>query len=141
MLADEVDFVVGVDPHRDSHALAVVYVVSGAVVFETTVVANSDGYAHALALVEEHAAGRRAFAIEGTGSYGARPDAFPRRSGRTGARGWQAAAGAPLGRQDRRARCRPGGPQRAYPAAAGDTAGRRGTPGIAGVGRRPGKEL
>jgi len=28
MLADEVDFVVGVDPHRDSHALAVVQVVS-----------------------------------------------------------------------------------------------------------------
>jgi hypothetical protein len=31
MLADEVDFVVGVDPHRDSHALAVVHIVSGAV--------------------------------------------------------------------------------------------------------------
>src|SRR6266508_1014543 len=71
MLADQVDFVVGVDPHRDSHALAVVQVVGGAVVFETTVVANSDGYAQALALVEAHAAGRRAFAIEGTGSYGA----------------------------------------------------------------------
>src|SRR2546426_5032930 len=71
MLADQVDFVVGVDPHRDSHALAVVQVVSGAVVFEATVVANSDGYAVALALVEERAAGRRAFAIEGTGSFGA----------------------------------------------------------------------
>jgi transposase len=71
MLADEVDFVVGVDPHRDSHALAVVDVVSGAVVFEATVVADSDGYARALASVDEHAAGRRAFAIEGTGSYGA----------------------------------------------------------------------
>src|SRR6266545_2674512 len=71
MLADQLDFVVGVDPHRDSHALAVVQVVSGAVVFETTVVASSDGYARALALVEEHAAGRRAFAIEGTGSFGA----------------------------------------------------------------------
>src|SRR5437899_3441417 len=71
MLADEVDYVVGVDPHRDSHALAVVQVVSGAVVFETTVVASSDGYARALVLVEEHAAGRRAFAIEGTGSFGA----------------------------------------------------------------------
>ena len=29
MLADELDYVVGVDPHRDSHALAVVHVVSG----------------------------------------------------------------------------------------------------------------
>ena len=71
MLADEVDFVIGVDPHRDSHALAIVQVVSGAVVFETTVVANSEGYALALALVGEHATGRRAFAIEGAGSYGA----------------------------------------------------------------------
>ena len=34
MLADQLDYVVGVDPHRDSHALAVVDVVSGAVVFE-----------------------------------------------------------------------------------------------------------
>src|SRR6266511_4044626 len=81
MLADEVDFVVGVDPHRDSHALAVVEVVSGAVVFETTVVANSDGYAHALALVEEHAAGRRVLAIEGTGSFGAGLTRFLTRRG------------------------------------------------------------
>ena len=43
MLADQLDYVVGVDPHRDSHALAVVQVVSGAVVFEATVVASSDG--------------------------------------------------------------------------------------------------
>jgi hypothetical protein len=47
MLADQLDYVVGVDPHRDSHALAVVQVDSGAVVFEATVVASSDGYAHA----------------------------------------------------------------------------------------------
>ena len=71
MLADQLDYVVGVDPHRDSHALAVVHVVSGAVVFESTVVANSDGYTQALQLVEEHAPGRRAFAVEGTGSFGA----------------------------------------------------------------------
>ena len=36
MLADQLDYVVGVDPHRDSHALAVVHIVSGAVVFEAT---------------------------------------------------------------------------------------------------------
>jgi transposase len=71
MLADQLDFVVGVDPHRDSHALAVVQVVSGAVVFETTIVANSDGYAQALKLVDQQAPGRRAFAVEGTGSFGA----------------------------------------------------------------------
>ena len=71
MLADQLDFVVGVDPHRDSHALAVVDVRSGAAVFETTVVANSDGYAEALKLADVHAPGRRAFAVEGTGSFGA----------------------------------------------------------------------
>src|SRR5258708_15639496 len=71
MLADQVDFVVGVDPHRDSHALAVVQVVSGAVVFESTIAANSDGYAQALKLVDQHAPGRRAFAVEGAGSFGA----------------------------------------------------------------------
>ena len=43
MLADQLDYVVGVDPHRDLHALAVVHVLSGAGVFETTVAANSDG--------------------------------------------------------------------------------------------------
>jgi len=71
MLADQLDYVVGVDPHRDAHAFAIVHVVSGAVVFEATVVASSDGYAQALKLVDEHAPGRRAFAIEGTGSFGA----------------------------------------------------------------------
>ena len=29
MLADQLDYVVGVDPHRDSHALAVVHVEAG----------------------------------------------------------------------------------------------------------------
>lgn len=71
MLADQLDYVVGVDPHRDSHALAVVHVVSGAIVYEAAVNANSDGYAQALKLVGEYAPGRRAFAIEGTGSFGA----------------------------------------------------------------------
>jgi transposase len=71
MLADQLDYVIGVDPHRDLHALAVVHVLSGGVVLETTVAASSDGYAQALKLVEVHAAGRRAFAVEGTGSFGA----------------------------------------------------------------------
>jgi transposase len=71
MLADQLDYIVGVDPHRDSHALAVVHVQSGVVVFESTVIANSDGYAQALLLAERHAPSRRAFAVEGTGSFGA----------------------------------------------------------------------
>ena len=40
-------------------------------VFEATVDANSDGYARALELADEHGPARRAFAIEGTGSFGA----------------------------------------------------------------------
>jgi transposase len=71
MLADQLDYIIGVDPHRDSHALAVVQVQSGAVAFESTVIADSDGYAQALRLVDQHAPGRRAFAVESTGSFGA----------------------------------------------------------------------
>jgi hypothetical protein len=71
MLADELDFVVGVDPHRDAHAIGVVEVRSGVVVFESSVAADSCGYAEALRVAEEHAPGRRAFAIEGAGSFGA----------------------------------------------------------------------
>jgi transposase len=46
-------------------------VLSGAVVLETTVAASGEGYAQALKLVEVHASGRRAFAVEGTGSFAA----------------------------------------------------------------------
>ena len=71
MLADQLDYVVGVDPHRDRHALAVVEVRSGGVVFEASVAADSGGYAEVVCLAERHAPGRRAFAVEGTGSFGA----------------------------------------------------------------------
>lgn len=70
MLADELDYVIGVDPHRDTHALAVVSASRGALCFETTVAASEAGYAQALRVAERHAVGRRAFAIEGAGSYG-----------------------------------------------------------------------
>jgi transposase len=71
MLADQLDYVVGVDPHRDAHAIGVVEVRTGVVVFEAVVSADADGYEEALRLAEQHARGRRAFAIEGTGSFGA----------------------------------------------------------------------
>jgi hypothetical protein len=45
MLADQLDYIIGVDPHRDSHALAVVHVQSGAVVFEAMLAASSE-YRH-----------------------------------------------------------------------------------------------
>jgi len=71
MLADELDYVIGVDPHRDTHALAVVDVRTGGVVFEATTVADGDGYACVLRLADQHAPGRRVFAVEGTASFGA----------------------------------------------------------------------
>jgi transposase len=71
MLADQLDYVVGVDPHRDVHALAVAEVRTGGLVFEAAIAANTNGYRRALELTQRHAPGRRAFAIEGTGSFGA----------------------------------------------------------------------
>jgi transposase len=71
MLADEVDYVVGVDTHRDEHVLAVVAAAAGAVVAGHAVRASARGYRETLRFAERYAAGRRAWAIEGTGSYGA----------------------------------------------------------------------
>src|SRR6266511_4101663 len=71
MLADQLDYVIGVDPHRDTHALAIVDVRTGGIVLEASVAASNVGYARACELVREHAPGRKAFAIEGTGSFGA----------------------------------------------------------------------
>ncbi len=70
MLADELDYVIGVDTHRDSHVLCVVDARGGGVLLEAQVEVSRRGYARTLALVREQARGRRAFAIEGTGSYG-----------------------------------------------------------------------
>jgi transposase len=71
MLADELDYVVGVDSHRDEHVVAVVTAPAGAVVAGTSVSANARGYRELLRVAEQSAPGRRAWAIEGTGSYGA----------------------------------------------------------------------
>jgi transposase len=71
MLADELDFVVGVDPHQDAHAFAIVEVRTGVVVFEASAGADPAGYAAMFRSVQAHARGRRAFAIEGVGSFGA----------------------------------------------------------------------
>lgn len=71
MLADELDFVLGVDTHRDRHTLALVETRSGGISLQTQIAASSNGYREALRLADRHAPGRRAWAIEGTGSYGA----------------------------------------------------------------------
>jgi len=71
MLADELDYVVGVDTHLDEHVLAVVAAPSGAVVARRAMPANARGYSAALRFAGEAAGGARVWAIEGTGSYGA----------------------------------------------------------------------
>jgi transposase len=71
MLADQVDYVVGVDTHRDEHVLAVVAASTGAVLAQWSLPATARGYARAVAFADEHAAGRRVWAIEGAGHYGA----------------------------------------------------------------------
>jgi transposase len=71
MLADELDYVIGVDTHLDEHVLAVVVAATGAVLARQTVRADVRGYQAALRFAGEAADGARAWAVEGTGSYGA----------------------------------------------------------------------
>ena len=71
MLADELDYVVGVDTHRDQHALAVVDARTGAVIAQTMIAASARGYADAVRFANQHAPSDRLWAIEGTGHYGA----------------------------------------------------------------------
>ncbi len=69
MLADDVEFVVGVDTHKQAHTAAVVDRLGG--VSETfEFAADPAGYRSVLARVAAHG-GTRMWAVEGTGSYGA----------------------------------------------------------------------
>ena len=71
MLADEVDYVVGVDTHRDQHVLAVVVASTGGVIAQRSVRSNACGYAEAMRFAGDHASGARVWAVEGAGHYGA----------------------------------------------------------------------
>jgi transposase len=71
MVADEVEYVVGVDTHLDEHMLAVIASPAGAVVAQRTLAANGRGYAQALRFARRYAGGTRVWAIEGAGHYGA----------------------------------------------------------------------
>lgn len=70
MLAELVDVVIGVDTHKDTHTAAVITAGTGAVLAETTVAADPDGYAELLDLGRAHGV-LRGWAIEGSGGYGA----------------------------------------------------------------------
>jgi len=71
MLAEQVDYVIGVDTHRDQHTLAVVAAPTGAVVAQTAVRTDARGYRRALRFAGRHAPGARVWAVEGAGHYGA----------------------------------------------------------------------
>src|SRR3954452_21108161 len=70
MLAELVEVVIGVDTHTDTHTAVVVDARTGGVLTRTTVPADPDGYAPLVAVAEQHT-GLRAWAMEGTGGYGA----------------------------------------------------------------------
>src|SRR5690348_17146220 len=71
-LAEMVSHVIGVDTHKDTHTAAVVTAVTGGVDHTEAVHANRDGYEALVELADRYSGpDERAWAIEGTGSYGA----------------------------------------------------------------------
>ena len=70
MLAERIDAVIGVDTHKASHTAAVVTPTGGATA-HLTVPSDAVGAKRVLAFARRHAPGRRVWAIEGTGSFGA----------------------------------------------------------------------
>ena len=75
MLAEQTDYVIGVDTHRDRHSAAIL-ASSGGLVDETSARADRLGYAMLLSWAYGQAAGQRVWAVEGSGSYGAGLVAF-----------------------------------------------------------------
>jgi transposase len=70
MLADRVDGVIGVDTHRDTLSAAAVTAVGG-LLGQVAVAADAAGYQGLLDFARAQIPGRRCFAVEGAGSYGA----------------------------------------------------------------------
>ncbi|MDH6464189.1 hypothetical protein M2302_004386, partial [Micromonospora sp. A200] len=70
MLADLVEVVIGVDTHKDTHTAALLDTRTGGVLARATVSTDPDGFAELVALAEQHS-GLRAWALEGSGGYGA----------------------------------------------------------------------
>lgn len=71
MLAEPLDVVIGVDTHRDTHALAVVSTHTGELIGELSIEATAAGYRAALDMADGLGAGTRIWALEGCGAYGA----------------------------------------------------------------------
>jgi transposase len=69
-LAGAIDGVIGVDPHRDTLAAAAIDMVGGLFV-QTSVSADAAGYRRLFDFARVQVPGRRCWAVEGAGSYGA----------------------------------------------------------------------
>jgi transposase len=74
-LADTVDGVIGVDTHRDTLAVAATDRVGGTLA-QTAAAADLGGYQRLLEFAQAQVPGRRCWAVEGAGSYGAGLTAF-----------------------------------------------------------------
>jgi transposase len=75
MMPEQVDYVIGVDTHKYRHSAAVL-VNTGGVIANLESEASEAGYLELLSLGLAQAPGRRVWAVEGTGSYGAGLAAF-----------------------------------------------------------------
>jgi transposase len=69
ILADTVDVVIGVDPHKHTHTAAVVAATTGKHYGSLSVPADPDGFAELLAFARQHDGGH-CWVIEGCGSWG-----------------------------------------------------------------------
>jgi transposase len=74
-LAGAIDGVIGVDPHRDTLAALASDMVGG-LLAQTSVRAEAAGYRRLLDFAQAQVPGRRCWAVEGAGSYGAGLAAF-----------------------------------------------------------------
>ena len=74
-LAGAIDGVIGVDTHRDTLAAAATDMVGG-LLAQTSVGADAAGYRRLFEFAQAQVPGRRCWAVEGTGSYGAGLTAF-----------------------------------------------------------------
>lgn len=70
MLSDDTEFVIGVDTHRDTHTASIIHSGTGAHLGSTTCTTSRAGLAELVTFADNHP-GRRVWAVEGTGSYGA----------------------------------------------------------------------
>jgi transposase len=70
MLADSIDGVVGVDTHRDTLTAAAVTAIGG-LLTHATATTDHVGYQQLLAFASGQVPGRRCWAIQGVGSFGA----------------------------------------------------------------------